>query len=249
MATRSIILLLALLLSGCGKTDVAKLLKQASEASKLNTGEGWQNTHTLLSTCIDDHGVETPSVHEMRLIALVRAGETEAAVKAAESAFAADKAAFIPNYLLGAMHVAAKRDQDAIPFLRTAHELSPSHAPTTILFASCAGRLNLDEAEELYKHLAESETYKDPGHLYNELAVWYANRQQYPQAMSYFSKAGERSQQNPLVFLNVAVVADYHMKKPDIARTYYLNFLYHANKKYPDRETRVRERLRVLSTL
>jgi tetratricopeptide (TPR) repeat protein len=249
MATRSLILLLALVLAGCGKADVAELLKQASEASQLNSEDGWKDTHELLSTCIEDHAVETSSVHDMRLVALVRAGDTEAAAEAAEAAVAANKTDFVANYLLGAMHIAAKRDQDAIPYLRTAHEERPDHVHTNLLFATCAGRLNLDEAEDLYKSLAESEAYDDPGHLYNELAVWYANRQQYPQAMSYFSKAGERSQQNPLVFLNVAIVADLHMKKPDIARTYYLNFLYHANKKYPDREGRVRARLRELSAL
>ncbi|MFT5128401.1 MAG: tetratricopeptide (TPR) repeat protein [Rhodothermales bacterium] len=243
------ILLIGSLLTGCGKTDVAEVLKQASEATKLNTEEGWKDAHELLSDCIDDHAVETASVHDMQLVALMRSGDSEAAIKAAEAAVAADKTAFVPNYLLGALHIAAKRDQTAVPYLRTAHQARPDHDPTTLLYASCAGRLNLDEAEALYKSLAESDTYEDPGHLYNELAVWYANRQQYPQAMSYFSKAGERSQQNPLVFLNVAVVADFHMKKPAVARTYYLNFLYHANKKYPDREERVRERLRVLSAM
>lgn len=239
---------LALLLTGCGKTDVNELLQRAASAAEQNTEEGWKEAQELLSTAIDKHKVDSNNARDLRLIALARSGDTDSAIKAAEAVLANDKDAFVPNYLLGALHIAAQRDQDAIPYLRTAHESRPDHSPTTVLYASCAGRLNLDEAEELYKTLIDSD-YQDPGHLHNELAAWYAKRQQYPFAMSSFSKAGDRSKQNPLVFLNMAIVADFHMKKPDVARSYYLNFLYHANKKYPDRETRVRERLRVLSTM
>ena len=239
-------LLLALLFTGCGKTDVNEILSQAATAAEQKTADGWKEAHDLLSEALEDHEVDSSNARDLHLVALARTGDSEGAIKAAEAVLADDTDAFVANYLLGSLHIAAKRDQDAIPYLRTAHNLKPDHNPTTVLYATCAGRLNLDEAEELFTKLIESD-YQDPGHLHNELAVWYANRQQYPFAMSHFSKAG--NEENALVYLNMAIVADYHMKKADVARTYYLNFLYHANKEYPEREGRVRERLRVLSTL
>jgi Flp pilus assembly protein TadD len=244
--------LLLLSLTACTQQSVDSVVADALALAANDTRDDWRAAAERLETVVR-RGVEDPNVIGLYVLALARSGERGQALEVGEPFALAHQDEFLVHYIVGKLHVEADDPEAAVAYLRTACSLRPDHLDAKALYASCAGRLNLPEAGELYESLLALPTAEQSAEqdalAYNELGVWYVHQGQPRLAMSNFSKALDRSGKNPLIYLNMAVTADYHLKQPESARPYYYNFLAASNEAFPRKEDQVRARLRGIAGL
>ncbi|GEM_PF-2641039 len=244
-----IFLVAALVLAGCGKLDPRELLTEALEAARHGDRQSWLTTRELLKTCRDEHGVNDPDVDALYVYALWRTDEQDQAIQVGRKLADSHPQAFAPQFILGKFYYGDKDYQNALTYLRQAHALQPEHVDCLLLYASCAGLLNLDNAGDLYEALDAHEQYRDTGTLSNERAVWHAGRGDTRGAFSHVAKALDLSDHHPLIWLNKARIADFYANKPSLARKFYRQFLLEAGERYkPQREHAV-GRMRALKSL
>lgn len=239
--------LVPLIAVSCRETNIDDVIRDAVTYAKAGGADNWEEAHRRLHDCIH-RGVTDPRVVNLYILSLIRTHQHDEALRLATEFQRDHPDEFVTNYLLGELHLERGELEEATRFLRLALTARPEHFDTKIVLASCAGSLNLPEAGQRYTDLFDLPQFsgerRETALVHNELAVWYVQQGKYLPAMSHFSQAVELSDENPLIYLNMAKLADYHLKKPEVARKYYLRFLFQSNDEHPERKQWVQNRLR-----
>ena len=149
---------------------------------------------------------------------------------------------FLCQYLAGKILLETDASIDALKPLRRAHELEPDNVDCLTLLAICATKQNVPDAATCFEALLDS---KQDFLAANGMGVYCVNQGRYPEAMSWFSRASSMTD-NPGIYLNMGVLCDRYMKKPQLARRYYVKFMLDAGERYPDKTAMVKSRLRHL---
>lgn len=237
------------ILSGCGRVNVDQRLGAAVALAREGREADWKAALTEVEPCVNARP-DDPTVTALHILCLERSGSPEKARAIARDAARVHPHHFLINYQAGRLLMAEDNHIDALGYLRTAHELRPDHLDCLVLLAACAGHQNVPEARDYYQQLIATDTFRNDYVPYNELGIWYVNQGRFPEAISSFSQASAKSDNHPLIYLNMAVTFDRYMKKPKLARRFYNKYLIATETRKgsddPARAAQVSQRLRSL---
>lgn len=215
--------------AACGDTgpapDAGTLLSQACDAA---SGCDWQTALRLSGEAYRKAPGDT-NVLICRALALENNGRPDEAFEIIRKA-AGDRASFMAQYTFGRMCFQRENFEQALPPLKRAFELKPDDLKALILLEqTSAAQRSLSVKTYLIDHLwkkfpARFRTGKDPFVL-NELGLFFAVHRQPEHAAAAFRKALKISPDSPEIHWNLAVVYDFHRRKPALAAPYYEKFL------------------------
>lgn len=228
--------------------SVAQLLNRGSELACQ--GE-WQSALKYAKASVKR---EPENAVAQVLMALVYENNNniEQALQAARLAAKAEPKYFLAQYTFGrlCLKVPAKI-QDSIEPLKRALQLKPGDVDTLILLARGAKKLGLLDTMNYFKQLAASKRYAGRSEPFNEMGILYAEQNNYRSAARCFVTAYNRSPDNPIVTLNLAIFMDYYGKQlPARTVKYYRKFLNQVkdNSVYATQAAQVRKRIHALVT-
>ena len=133
---------------------------------------------------------------------------------------------FQAQYMLGRLYSKdPQKVQDAITPLGRALQIKPHDSNTLLLLGRCSTTLKLDSAIKYYKQLAENPRFKKNAELWNEMGIYYAERQRIRNAAKCFVKAYKLAPLKPIIVLNFATFRDQYVGDPKGALRSYKKYL------------------------
>jgi len=157
---------------------------------------------------------------------------------------------FQAQYTLGRLYSKDQQKmQDAITPLLRALQIKPDHSETLLLLGRCSTILKLDSAIKYYKQLLKNKDFAKNAELWNEMGIYYAERQAIRRAATCFVKAYKLDSSKPLIVLNFATFIDQYVGESERALSFYENYL-KITVKSPNSEkqrTRVEERIKKIN--
>lgn len=244
-------LVVAVAAGGCRqKPDTAALLREAMSLAQDGQAASLEHALANVEECIKA-GVASEAVLNLYTTCLLRLDRETAAAQAAAVATEEYPESFQANYHRGKILYDQRHYGPALVFLEKAHLLKPDDGNAHLQAGLCAVRADDERAAALFEQLKVLPEFKEKPELYNEWALWYMRRGDYPGALRLLSEARKLPQVGPKVYLNLAVLYDDHLVLPrkakrEMARRNYINFLVSAQRDYPEESREVRERLRDL---
>ena len=227
---------------GCYKSTPEIQIKEVLSLAKAGGNKKWKKACRKLENCIK-RGVTGSNLINLYVLSLDQAGNRPRAITVALQSLKQNPNDFLLNYFLGKMYCYDREFRTAIRYLGKCHNLRPKHIDTIILMLQCAEELNPTFALNLYLHLKTMKTFGNSYLLHNGLAVCYVQKGELFQAMSEFSTALKLSNGHPVVHLNMAILCDRYMNKPQIAKRHYLNYLEKSGNKFPEKSKKIAKRL------
>ena len=212
------------LLVGCGGPPLSTqvLLNQAlKDASRGD----WKDALESLETIIER---EPRNINALifTAIAYESCGENDLSLNAARLAVKNAPNDFQAQYTLGRLYSKDQQKmQDAITPLLRAEQIKPDDTNTLLLLGRCSTILKLDSAIKYYKQLLKNKNFKKNSELWNEMGIYYAERQEIRQAASCFVKAYKFDSSKPLIVLNLATFMDQYVGDSGRALRYYKKYL------------------------
>ena len=192
-----------------------------SEASR---GE-WEDALDRLET-VCSREPRNISALVFKALAYEGCGKNDLALNTARTAVKIAPTDFQAQYTLGRLYASDKEKmQDAITPLLRARQLKPGDSDTLLLLGRCSSALKLDSAIKYYRELAEKPKFRRRAELWNEMAVYYAERKQVRPAAECFVKAYKLAPSNPLVILNFATFIDQYVGDGGRALKFYRRYL------------------------
>jgi len=212
------------LLAGCGGPPLSTqaLLNKALGAA--SRGE-WKRALGYLETVTDR---EPNNVNALVFKALAYEGceKNDLALNAARLAVKNGPDNFQAQYTLGRLYSKDQQKvQDAITPLGRALQIKPDDNNTLLLLGRCSTILKLDSAIKYYKKLAQNPKFKKNAELWNQMGIYYAERQQIRSAAQCFVKAYKLAPSKPLMVLNFATFRDQYAGDPRGALSFYKKYL------------------------
>lgn len=198
------------LFAGCGGPPLstqALLNKAFDEASR---GE-WKEALDYLETVTER---EPHNISALIFQALAYEGreKDDLALNAARLAVKNAPDNFQAQYTLGRLYSKDQQKvQDAITPLGRALQIKPDDSDTLLLLGRCSTILKLDSAIKYYKQLAKKPKFKKNVELWNEMGIYYAERQQIRRAANCFVKAYRLNSSKALILLNFATFRDQYV--------------------------------------
>ena len=235
-------------LTGCGKIPTKNLVNEALSLAEAGGEKNWQKACDKLEICIE-RGLTNPNLFSLYSLCLDQIGDRNRAMEIGLTALKKDPDSFPLNYFIGKMYHRNKDFRTAFNHFSKCHHQRPTHIDTIFLMLSCAERLNPTLAINFYFKLKRMNGLGDSYLLYNGLGVCYTQKGELNQAMSTFSQALKLSNGHPLVYLNMAILCDQYMKKPKIAKQYYLEYLNKIGDNFPKKKEKVVKRLKKIDKL
>ena len=211
--------------------------------AKAGDGKSWVKAVDRAESALEAGG-NSAALRGFYVLALYRANKKETALSQARAVVRDFPDSYLCQYLGGKILLEMDASIDALPPLRRAHELEPDNVNCLTLLAICAMRQNVNDAESCFEALLDS---KQDYLAANGMGVYFVNQGRYPESMSWFSRASTMTD-NPGIYLNMGVLCDRYMKKPQLARPYYVKFMLEAQDRFPDKTALVKTRLRQLFT-
>ena len=212
-------------LSGCGRTQELSTQELLNHALKEASKGEWDVALGYLETATDREPDNVAAL-VFKAIALEGCDKYELALNVARKAAKISPKNFWAQYTLGRLYSKELgKMQDAVSPLLRALQLKPGDANTLLLLGRCSSALKLDSAIKYYKELSTKRQFKKRAELWNEMAIYYAERGQVNQAASCIVKAYKLAPSNPMIVLNFATFVDQYAKDPKMALKYYRKFL------------------------
>jgi tetratricopeptide (TPR) repeat protein len=219
------LLLTVLMLAGCGKSQPMSTQALMNTAlSEASRGE-WEDALDRLETVCsrEPHNI---SALVFKALAYEGCGKNDLAFNTARTAVKIAPTNFQAQYTLGRLYANDKEKmQDAITPLLRALELKPGDTNTLLLLGRCSSTLKLDSAIKYYRELAANPKFKRRAELWNEMAVYYAERKQIRPAAKCFVKAYKLSPSTPMIVLNFATFIDQYAGDSGRALKFYRRYL------------------------
>ncbi len=212
------------LFSGCGGPPLSTqvLLNKALDAA--SRGE-WENALRYLETVTEREPNNTNAL-VFKALAYEGCEKDDLALNAARLAVKNAPDNFQAQYTLGRLYSKDQQKiQDAITPLGRALQIKPDDNNTLLLLGRCATVLKLDSAIKYYKQLAQNIKFKKSAELWNEMGIYYAERQQNRLAAQCFVKAYKLAPSKPLIVLNFATFRDQYAGDPKGALGFYKKYL------------------------
>lgn len=211
-------------LAGCGGPPLStqSLLNKALDAG--SRGE-WEKALGYLETVTER---EPNNINALVFKALAYEGceKNDLALNAARLAVKNAPDNFQAQYTLGRLYSKDQQKvQDAITPLGRALQIKPDDNSTLLLLGRCSTILKLESAIKYYEKLAVKPKFKNNAELWNEMGIYYAERQQIRRAAQCFVKAYKLGSSKPLVVLNFATFRDQYVGDPKGALSFYKKYL------------------------
>ena len=212
------------MLAGCGGPPLSTqaLLNKALDAG--SRGE-WKTALGYLETVTER---EPNNINALVFKALAYEGceKNDLALNSARLAVKTAPDNFQAQYTLGRLYSKDhQKVQDAITPLGRALQIRPDDSNTLLLLGRCSTILKLESAIKYYKKLAADPKFKKNAELWNEMGIYYAERQQIRRAAQCFVKAYKFDSSKPLVVLNFATFRDQYVGDPKGALGFYKKYL------------------------
>ena len=219
------LLLAILMLVGCGKSQPMSTQALMNTAlSEASRGE-WEDALDRLET-VCSREPRNVSALIFKALAYEGCGKIDLALNTARAAVKIAPTNFQAQYTLGRLYASDKEKmQDAITPLLRARQLKPGDSDTLLLLGRCSSALKLDSAIKYYRELTESPKFRRRAELWNEMAVYYAERKQTLPAAKCFVKAYKLAPSNPLIVLNFATFIDQYFGDAKRALKLYQQYL------------------------
>lgn len=212
------------LLSGCGGPPLSThaLLNQAlSDAARGD----WRDALESLETVIEREPRNISALIFMA-IAYESCGKNDLSLNAARLAVKNAPDNFQAQYTLGRLYSKDQQKmQDAITPLLRALQIKPDDSKTLLLLGRCSTILKLDSAIKYYKQLLKNKNFKKNAELWNEMGIYYAERQEIRRAATCFVKAYKFDSSKPLIVLNLATFMDQYVGESERALSFYKKYL------------------------
>ncbi len=231
-----------LITSGCSESSINEIVTESLNLAKIGDHSSWKKALKNVESCIK-RGVTNDNLISFYILCLSRTGNDEKALTIALDQVSTSMDNFFCNYLIGKLYFNQGKYLKAYTYLQKCNTLKPNHINTIILSLKTASKLNVPEEKELYLQLLKHDPFKESFLVYNDLACWYANHDDVPRALSFFSRALKYSDGHPLVFFNMAILNDQNLDNDKVAQRFYLNFLYKSKDNYPEKSEKVLARL------
>ncbi|MFA6714294.1 MAG: tetratricopeptide repeat protein [Victivallales bacterium] len=214
-----------ILLAGCGRNSSQPTQTLLNEALKDASGGRWEKALDKLEI-VSGREPNNAAALIFKALAYEGCGKDDLAVNTARLAVRVAPKNFQTQYTLGRLYSKDQgKMQDAIPPLLRALELKPDNNDTLVLLARCSSILKLDSAIRYYNKLAVAKNFRKRAELWNEMGIYYAERQQIRKAAECFVKAYSLGASKPLIVLNFATFADQYAGDPARALKYYRSYL------------------------
>jgi tetratricopeptide (TPR) repeat protein len=240
-------LLLAACLTGCQQESQEVLFRRAQELANRGDQASLEQAASWAGEAIEADQ-PTREMYELKALCELRTANHKAARDTTKRALHAFPDSFIAQYIAGKTRYDVGDYAEAIPFLLRATELQPTERNACLLLALAAGRSGHSEAETYFKRLTNFAEFSDDALLYNEWALWRLNAMEDPfGALELLVDAGGMAKPNPVVFLNAAVIYDAHLKKPSVAKRYYMKYQWLAEGSDPETGRLVQARIRKIA--
>jgi len=212
------------LLTGCGGEPLSTQALLNKAFYEADRGE-WENALEYLETVTER---EPHNVAALIFQALAYEGceKGDLALNAARIAVKNAPENFQAQYTLGRLYSKDQQKmQDAITPLGRALQIKPDDSDTLLLLGRCSTILKLDSAIKYYKQLLKNKKFKKSAELWNEMGIYYAERQQIRRAANCFVKAYKLASSKPLIVLNFATFRDQYVGDPKGALRSYKKYL------------------------
>lgn len=224
--TKKILLVsaLSLLITGCGKQikNSDALLKKSVdlvfESGKWKQSLGYANRAVKL----DANSVDAQI---MLAICMDKTGDSDEGAKVLRNLLLTTKNNFLAEFTLGKILYDSKKYEEAYEHLANAYNLNNDSAEALVLYAECAGNVLAENTPELYGKLLNAEQFSGKPEVYNNLGVYYANRQNHNAAFSNFMKAYRLTPSNPIVVANLGILKDSYSADHKQAKFFYRKFI------------------------
>jgi len=213
-----------MLLMGCGGPPLSTqvLLNKALNAAKR--GE-WKNALEYLET-VTEREPRNINALVFQVLAYEGCEKNDLALNAARLAVKNAPDNFQAQYTLGRLYSKDQQKvQDAITPLGRALQIKPDDSNTLLLLGRCSTILKLDSAIKYYKRLAENPKFKKNAELWNEMGIYYAERQQIRNAAKCFVKAYKLASAKSLIVLNFATFMDQYVGESRRSLGFYKKYL------------------------
>ena len=242
-----LVLAAILLVTGCGRIDVATGMQKDTAAAAAGK---WDAALDLTAKCV---AAEPTNVTALTFhgLCLYENHRLEDAIETLETAASASND-FMPQFYLGWVLCEDRRYADAVVPLRKARDQSKSH-PNVIpdvlaLLARCALEQNLPDGIGYLQALRRYRAFKDAPELYNALGVMWLYRGDYEAAKQSFRQAMEKDRNSAVILQNLAVLHDSYLHEPAQAMRYYRDCL-KASQQSSDRNrlAKIQNRLRQMT--
>ena len=211
-----------LTMSGCSKpaVPVGVLLDQA--AGKASEGD-WAAAGRLAGEALKQDKQNADALM-LKALACSNLDARHEAVEYAIQAAQVRPQLFLAHYLQGMLLSKNGKPDAALKALKEARRLRPDDTNTLILLAenSVAVR-RYQEAAGYFKLLGKNQNYLRSAYLWNGLGVCHAVINP-TMALKFFQMAERFEPNNAVTALNLAVLYDQYLKKPDDARQNYDRF-------------------------
>ena len=213
-----------ILFAGCGREPLstqALLNKAYDEASRGEWGDALDYLETVTER-------EPDNITALIFQALAYEGceKDDLALNAARLAVKNAPGNFQAQYTLGRLYSKDQQKvQDAITPLGRALQIKPNDSDTLLLLGRCSTILKLESAIKYYKLLAKNPKFKKSAELWNEMGIYYAERQQIRQAAICFVKAYKLDSSKPLIVLNYSTFRDQYVGDSKGALRFYKKYL------------------------
>ena len=191
-----------------------------------NASKGrWERALTSLDI-VTEREANNTSALIFKALAYEGCDKEDLALQAARLAVNNAPKNFWAQYTLGRLYAKdSQKMQDAITPLLRALKIRPNDESSLLLLARCSSTLKLDSAIRYYQRLATNKKIKKRAELWNEMAIYYAERKELRQAATYFVKAYKMSPDKPLVVLNLATFMDQYVGEAGRALKFYKKYL------------------------
>ncbi|MDD5727059.1 MAG: tetratricopeptide repeat protein [Victivallales bacterium] len=237
------------LLPGCGRSQPLSTQELMNAAlAEASRGEWQQALNRLDIVC--NREPHNAAALVFRALAYEGCGKSDLALNSARAAVAAAPTDFQAQYTLGRICAGDKEKmQDAITPLLRALQLKPGDSSTLLLLGRCSSTLKLDSTIGYYRQLAAKPEFRQSADLWNEMAIYYAERKESRQAAECFVKAYKLDPSNPLITLNLATFVDQYFGDSERALKFYRRYLKLAvpSPRSEERRRRTQERIKQIS--
>lgn len=239
-------LLLGLMVgTGCRRPTADEVVQESLRLAKAGDSPSMLAAAKKLKPLAESKQANA-SITELYLICLWQSGQTTAALTLANEAAKRYPESAMCNYLVGKLATVTNHSDQALPALRTAYRLNPKDLNTLTLLAYVAGRENDPRGTVYFALLEQSDkSLANRAEMYNEWALWHAQRGGYAPSLSILTKAMGLPNPSPTLYLNAAVIFE-RQNIPRVARRYYEKYLAEAKDKFPEVARQVKNRLNQL---
>jgi len=225
-----VLLAIGLIACGCGPSlSAPELYRRATYAARDADMEG---ALRLVEQCLE--------LEPNRVEALILQGychyslmtpeqlrdDASSAERPLEQAVGLESTNFMAQYMYGWILFEAGKYSMALEPLERAYESRDKEHPENedsllVMLSTCCVQQNLVRGRSYLQTLRRFGGFENSALLYNALGVLNVKQMDYKTALSNFMEALQRDEDHPVVLLNLAILHDEYLKRPEDAMRYY----------------------------